>query len=78
MIIWIDKGVSCVFILLKFGGILESGDCHSKGVMKDIIIVPQVVLVCSDHRAGIVVILGVLLVSESDEFEDLAAVGTPL
>ena len=78
VIIWINKGVSCVLILFKFGGILESCNCHSKRVMKDIVIVAQVVLVCSDHGARIVVILGVLLVSESDEFEDLSAVGTPL
>jgi hypothetical protein len=78
MVIGIDQGVHGSLILLKFRWILKAGHCHSKGVVENVVVVSEVINVSSDHRRSVVAILVVILVSQSDQFVDLAAGGAPL
>jgi hypothetical protein len=78
VVIWVDQRVHRSIVLLHLGRVLEPSHGHSEGVMENVVVVSEVVHVSPDHRGGVVVVQVVVLVSQSDQFPDLAASGAPL
>lgn len=43
VVVGVDQGVHCALVLLELGGVLEASDGHSEGVVKYVVVVPEVI-----------------------------------